>query len=806
MSAISHRVKPPLAGLRDGAEGAKLSAIKGRVQVNAKKTLIVSASVIASLAALGAAPAFAQVDEITVTAQKVEQNLQDVPIAVTALTGDQIDATGAVNIEQLQQIVPSLNFRKGTTSANSALVLRGVGTISFSIAAEPSVSTVVDGVVLSRSGQAFADLYDIERIEVLRGPQGTLFGKNASAGLLNIVTKGGTDQFEGRLDLGAFEGQEYRAKASVSGPLMENLTARLTGFYGNYDGNITNVFGGGRNKVNGYERWGSRLVFDWDPTDFAKIRLAADFARSDDDCCAEVTGVNRGVVSGANLDSEIGFIHNTGEDTRAVNHNLVTTTEDTTWGASIQGDFDVLSGHTFTVIGAYRNWENVETREGDFLPRAIVGTAELHDRGTVETDQYSVEARLASPQGQRLEYLVGGFFWHSDNTQLFRRQDITCATSTLPIDPVTGARPCNLADTVNTLYPTANSISDVSVQNYAFFGQATFHATDALRLIGGVRWTHDEVDFVHTRAPGVNLTTGLPATGPGIVAAPAGGLLSAVPPGNGTNVSAGSTDNSNFSGKAVVQYDFTDDIMGYASYTRGYKGPAFNVFFNHTAPNNAVPLDAETSNAYEAGFKTRFFDNRLQLNLAGFFAEYDGFQANNFINVGGALVSTLTNAGTVTTAGFEADFVATPTHWWTLTGGVAYADAKVKEFNPNPFTGVPSTFNGTPLLLAPKWSASLISEWEAPFFFGLRAFPRMSWTYQSDQFSELGRVGPIDQHSLVDASLGFSDRDDRYRLTFLVKNILDDSYVTLNTSNGQRLHIPRDADRYVGVTFRANFN
>jgi iron complex outermembrane receptor protein len=763
-----------------------------------KRIHAMSASVVAIALAVG--PAVAQVDEIIVTSQKVEQNLQDVPISVTAVTGDALDAANAINAEQLNQIVPSINFRKGTTSANSGLVMRGVGTISFSIAAEPSVSTVVDGVVLSRAGQAFSDLYDIQRIEVLRGPQGTLFGKNASAGLVNIVTKGGSDEFEGEVNLGLFEESEYRAKASVAGPLGDSLSARLTGFYGNFDGHITNIFGGGDRRVNGYERWGSRFVLDWDASDSASVRLALDFARSDDDCCAEITGVSRG----ATLNAELGFDSTRGEDTRVVNHNLVTTTEDTTWGASLQGDFDIFNGHTFTMIGAYRNWENVEVREGDFLPRAIVGTAQLHDRGIVETDQYSLEARLASPKGQTLEYLIGGFFWHSDNGQLFRRSDITCASSTLALTPW-GARPCNLTDTVNTLYPTANSITDVNMENYALFSQATLNLTDTFRLIGGLRFTHDNVDFTHFRAPGVNAVTGLPATGPGIVAAPAGGLLSAVPPGNGTNLSTGETDNDNLSGRAVAQFDLTDNVMTYFSYSRGYKGPAFNVFFNHTAPSNAVPLDAETSNAYEAGFKSRFFDNRLQLNAAGFYAVYDGFQANNFITVGGALVSTLTNAGTVSTAGFEIDMAAEPADFWTLTAAVAHADAKVKAFNPNPITGAPSALNGTRLPLAPKWAASMASEWRAPFFFDMTAYLRGGWSYQSAQFSELGNVGPIDAHSLVDLSLGVGDADDRYRLTFHVRNVLNDSYVTLNTSGGQRLHIPRDADRYVGVTLRAGF-
>ncbi|MFM7403524.1 MAG: TonB-dependent receptor plug domain-containing protein, partial [Erythrobacter sp.] len=215
----------------------------------ALRALALSAS---SLALAHTAPAMAQVEEIVVTAQKVKDDVQDVPIAITAVSGDRLAQAVVFNLESISTVVPSVTFRKGTTSANSAIVMRGVGTISFSVAAEPSVSTVVDGVVLSRSGQAFADLLDIERLEVLRGPQGTLFGRNASAGLINIVSKGGTDEFEAEFNADLFEGEEYRLRAALSGPIGENLSARLTGFYGTFDGNITNINGGRRNTVNGY--------------------------------------------------------------------------------------------------------------------------------------------------------------------------------------------------------------------------------------------------------------------------------------------------------------------------------------------------------------------------------------------------------------------------------------------------------------------------------------------------------------------------------------------------------------------------
>jgi len=757
----------------------------------------------AMAALLVTSPAMAQeaddsvgIEEIIVTAQKVSEDVQDVPIAITALTGERLEQAGTTSLESIGRLVPSVTFRKGTTSANSAIVMRGVGTITFSVAAEPSVSTVVDGVVLSRSGQAFMDLVDAERMEVLRGPQGTLFGKNASAGLVNIVSKGGTDERKLDTRIDWYEGNELRLRGSASGPLGGNLSARVTGFYGKYDGNITNIYGGKSEKVNGYEHWGLRGILDY-RGDSAKLRLIADLFKADDDCCADVTTVSRG----ATLDAELGLPGGVaqGPNQRYVNHNLVTNTRDKQWSLTASGDFDVAESHTLSLVAGYRNWWNEELREGDFLPRAVVGTVELHDTGVVRTKQLSFEARLASDPAKPFFYQVGAFAWSSDNQQDFTRRDISCATSTLPV-AASGARPCNVADTVNTLFPTATSFSDVDVRNYAVFGQATYRFTEQLSLTGGLRYTWDKLSYRHTRAPGVNATNGTPATAAGISGNPAGGTIASG--GNGTNISTGSSSNGNLSGKAVLQFEPSDDVMIYASYTRGYKGPAFNVFFNHTAPTNAVPIDEETSNAFEAGIKSQFLDNKVQLNLSAFTVQYDGFQANNFVLLNGGVVSNLTNAGKVKSDGFEADLIIAPIAGLTLRASGAYADAKVKQFNPNPLTNAPDARNGTRLPLAPKFSYNLGMDYERPVG-GIVVYFSTDYRHVGKQFSDLGESGPIAAYGQWNASLGFSDADDKYRLTLQVRNISDESYALLNVSNGQRLQIPRDADRYFGVSLRA---
>lgn len=252
----------------------------------------------------------------------------------------------------------------------------------------------------------------------------------------------------------------------------------------------------------------------------------------------------------------------------------------------------------------------------------------------------------------------------------------------------------------------------------------------------------------------------------------------------------------------MLQYEPSDDVMLYGSYTRGYKGPAFNIFFNHTAPANALPIDEELSDAFEIGVKSQFWDRRVRLNLAAFTVQYDGFQANNFVLLNGAVVSNLTNAGTVKSEGFEADLVVAPVAGLTFRASAAYADARVKAFNPNPLTNAPDARNGTRLPLAPQFVYNIGGDYETDLG-GVRMYLSTDYRHSSTQFSDLGEQGRIDPYGVWNASLGFSDPDDKYRVTFHARNITDESYVLLNVQAGQRLQIPRDADRYFGIGLRA---
>ncbi|MBU1375652.1 MAG: TonB-dependent receptor [Alphaproteobacteria bacterium] len=741
----------------------------------------------AAVLMLGAQPALAQtvgeatsLGEIVVTAQKREEKLQEVPAAVSVISGDALAARGSVNLEGAQYLVPTLNFRKSGTTINQTLFLRGVGTSTFSIAGEPSISTVVDGVVFSRAGEAFSDLIDVERIEVLRGPQGTLFGKNTSAGVINIVTKRPGDTAGGYVEGGAFSnGGEYRVRAGVDVPFSDTVKGRFTAFYGTYGGNLRNVTLDKR--VNGYEHWGVRGVIVANPSESLALTIIADYRESDDDCCAELIGTVPTNLTATVLPTP------RGDRTRRVAQDLVTATTEKSGGVSLQADWSV-GEQTVTYIGSYREYDNTEIRDGDWLPRAYVGFNQLHDVGPQTSNTLTQELRLTSPADQFFSYVVGAYYSRAETERTFTRNDIVCTLTPAP----TVITPCGATGTVITR-PTGTANFGSVFKNYALFGQGVANLNDRLRLIAGLRFTADKLSVFHSR-----VTT---LAGPGIQ--PSFGPF------------ADSTSNDNISGKAGVQYDLAPTSTAYATYSRGYKGPAYNVFYNLTATGTNV-IDAETADSYEVGLKNTLLGGKLVLNLAAYYAKYHNFQANNPDTVAGVLVTRFTNAGTISTRGGELDFLFRPASDLNISGGLAYTDAKVDKFKV-PTNGVVTGVvpSGTQLGYAPKWKGSLAIDYRIRDVGPVDVILGAQGSFQSKQIAQFDASAvirdatTIDSYGLVDLSAGIADHDDRYRLMFQVKNLFDTSFASAITSGGPggayRYLIPREADRYYGLTARVNF-
>jgi iron complex outermembrane receptor protein len=770
-----------------------------RTRVPGSKGRRASLVALAVASALAASAAQAQestggqenLGEIVVTAQKREQRLQEVPIAISVVSGDQLDARGGFNIEGMTALVPSLTLRKTNVSLNQSLFLRGIGTVTFAIAAQPSVAFVLDGVVLTGAGEAFGDLYDVERVEVLRGPQGTLFGKNASAGVVNVVSKRPGNEFGGYVDAGFYEDEEITVKAALDTPLTDTLRGRTTLSWGNFPGFIDNVStsaAGG--KANGYYRKGVRTVWTLDPSDNLSFTFSADYRKSDDPCCAEVigtvpTGAQATIVRNALAGTDIGA----GDEGRKVRANTEMRSREEAYGAALQADIS-LGEHTLTSITSWRRWDVTEVREGDFLDigAAFNGITQTADFGPQELKTLSQELRIASPSGGTFEYVAGVYYSDTDAERYFQRDVTLCS----PLAGIAANAPC---PTANWVVATSGATFGADFQSIAAFGDGTWNVSDRFRLIGGLRWTQDDLSYFHA-----GRRTTLP---PGVTSPP--GINTAFVP------LAGDDKSSEVSGRAGLQFDWSDTFMTYATYARGYKGPAYNVFFNMTV-NNAPVIEAETADSYEVGFKSTLGGGSTIVNGAVFKADYSNFQTNNFYFIGTTLVTSLTNAGDVSTQGAELEFVTKPNDVVTLSGGIAYTDAQIEKFNTPPGQA-PTAVKGDPLPFAPKWKGNLSAEWRLALG-SIDVIPSVTGSYQSDQYADIGRRAAlanrkIDAYGTIDATLAFATKDDRYRLTLVGRNLTDQSYAALLQTGGPagtvRYVIPRDADRYFGAQLRVNF-
>ena len=754
-----------------------------------------------------AAPAMGQsvIEEITVTAQKREENITDVPLAISVLGKETIDGAHASNLEELQALIPAVSFRTGNTTRNSALTIRGIGTVSFSIAAEPSVSTVVDNVVLGRSGQAFGDLYDLERVEVLRGPQGTLFGKNASAGVVNITTQRPGEELEGYISATFYEDDEYQLRGRISGPLTDDLRGSVTVLSSEFDGYIRNVFN--NETINGYDKQGIRAMLEYDVSDATEVLLIFEDYDADNDCCVDLEAR----ASGRNPMSEAAppgpdlFL-----DQRLADHDFETRTLDSTTAMSLQIE-TAVGDYTLTSITAQRTWENTEFREGDFTSIAGDSTLpvfgvpfQLHDIGPQEWRQFSQELRLASPTGEAFEYQVGLFYWNIDSQRNFTR-DASCQNNNGQLDAAIAnhlqfelGQPNTPADVAafiaaNNITCGANDIvsatgfMDTEFDNFAVFGQGSYAFSDTLRALFGLRFTRDEVSFSHNR---INFDE---------FGRRGVGVRPRYSDGNNqfdTDLS-GSTDETNVSGKIGIQWDATDSLMTYLTYSTGYKGPAFNVFYNMD-DDDVNPIPEETSQNIEIGLK--YARDWGLISLAFYDTQIDDFQANNFDPSSGTTETGFTTGGDVETQGVELDMIWAPTDQLTLNGGFAFSDSSAKVA-------------GSPALpFAPDTKISFAGNYEWPLASGASMRLNASYIYTDEKLS--GNIGQtavsnpevlLPDYSILNASFGYHTEDDKLSITLIGKNLTDESFATTYSGDGFRYQIPRDASRYFGVNFRLNY-
>jgi iron complex outermembrane recepter protein len=716
-----------------------------------------------------------QLPTFQVEATLRSEPLLNVPIPVAVVTGEQLLDLQLENISDVTEMTPSLTFRAGSSNKDTSLLIRGVGTITTSPGAEPDVSTVVDGVALARPGQATMDLVDVDHIEVLRGPQGTLFGKNSSVGAVNVVTKDPSDKKQGYIDAAYFAGNnEEIIHAGISGPIEPGkLFASFALLFDQYDGNVHNIYE--NQQVNGFRNWGFRTKLLYTPSSTFKATFIASYVNSYSTAPAAgpfveaynitfPTGVFK-PASAAALATIAPVVPS--PDNLTVNSSLLGHVYDQNGGVSANMEW-TLSDYKLNSISAYQHWFNNQFEDTQIAAVPTVGQTVSHDMGFLYFDQYSEELRLTSPTGKLLEYVAGLYFENAKDSESYRR-DIIQETAAFPY-PINNSGDAHYGTTGDT---------------YAVYGEGTWHLAPAVRLVTGFRETHDTLDFYHSRisssavsVPGINPTLAY---------------------------HTGSTSANGFSGRASLQYDVNKDAMVFVTYTRGYKGPAYNVFFNQTALQVGA-LNPETSDDYEAGIKAAALNNRLQFTVTAFDTIYHNYQANFATLVSGTPVTNLINAGQVSSKGVEADFRARLNRNFTLSGSGSYVDAKVDSFNTPPGT---TSVNGQPLPFAPHWKENINLEYHDQLNKSTKVFANTNYQWQSQEIFQLTETPDTIQPSygIWNASFGFAWPDEGLRVTFFCKNITDTHYATLLTELGGMVwrNVPRDDQRYFGFSVRKEF-
>ncbi len=753
---------------------------------------------VTAAAVFGAAtPAFAQeaavVDagegqDIVVTAQKRAERLQDVPLAVSAVSGDQLQTLSINNPMELRYVAPSLNYQSSVNTRGEGFAIRGIGTAIFSDTVEQSVGVVIDGVPLARPGQAVADLIDIERVEILRGPQGMLFGKNASAGVISITTKAPeyNNSLQGRISYATKD--EVKANLIANLKLSDTVAFRVAYAQTTRDGIIRNIE---RNELyNGRDSRGVRARLLWEPTSSLTVNLLSDWGKSKQLCCAWTARSAPSTSLFGQLNAAAGITPGPRNLEVASDEQSYQNTEN--WGGSLQVDLDV-DWATLTSISAYRSWKTADDSDADILPINFL----VVNSGASWLDQYSQEFRVTSPSGGRFEWVAGLFLNYTRN-----RGHVEAAGNRGQIFPV------------DTYYGSA--VDSVTKNNSAaVFGQLAYEPVEGLKLIAGGRYTAEKVEYTGNMYTMPSATVGTPGRFIGPV--------------------YGRSSVENFSGRATLQYSFDRDIMVYASVARGYKGPGVDT--QGVVQSSLTIIRPEIPTSYEIGLRSQFLDRRVTLNITGFATDFKDFQASVFDVRESPARFVLSNAGKLRTRGVEADVQIRPLPSLSLNGSLTYADSTYKDFKniscysdqPVLPLGTPRTSpreciritptqavtygDGNPLSNAPKLTYSLTASYQH-MVSDYRIDSSLNWFWR-DKVSFDAAGNPLMTqvaYGLLNANIGVGPDNDTWRLSFFARNILDKHFVNRVTGQGVyggagiSVQWPSpDAERLLGVALDVKF-
>ncbi len=623
------------------------------------------------------------IDEVVVTARRREENIQDVPIPVTALSGSELDNRSAEDLRDLTRLTPNLDFQGSATASNSAQVfLRGIGQINWSPVQDPKIGVYVDGVYLARPQGAVFDFLDIDRVEVLRGPQGTLFGRNTTAGLIHVVSKRPEEEFDYSVNAGVGNRGQVRASAMLNAPLGDTLSARLAIQHRETDGYVENTATG--------EDWNSensqmgRLSLRWEASEKLLADLIVDWQRTREHGSlghCEWRGPDNGALG---LPGFMGVAHVLGvydeiRDTcnattryRSTENGDPDSNVDSV-GITLHLDID-LGFATLTSISSWRDMEEYNGSWG-LATDTVGGVGYLEVNGTEDNpyEQWSQELRLSGTSfDDRLDWTIGGYIFEEDainhlDVPLFRGfVPPDCAASALL--PYCEELFPGSASTIGGAYYygvviglSRTNAYDVTNGSEALFGEITWRFLDQWTLTAGLRYTWDDRDFRRTEI----LSSGVPNP---MLSCPDG-----TPPENAI-ICIASAKFSEWTPRAILGYQPSEQIMLYGGFSRGYSSGGFN---QDTAMR---PYEPEISDNWEAGIKSTWLDNRLLLNLTAFHNSYENQQITVGRIVNGQPAADLINAQKATLYGVEGEFRAELGAGFYVLGTFGVLGGKYDEF------------------------------------------------------------------------------------------------------------------------------
>ncbi|KAB2518665.1 TonB-dependent receptor [Pseudomonas sp. GXM4] len=732
-----------------------------------------------------------QLETVTVTTRRREESSQDVPTPMSVVSGQNLETQRVYRIQDLQQLVPSVNVAY-MHARQSSVSIRGLGNNPASDGLEGSVGLYIDNVYLGRPGMAVFDLMDIEQLEVLRGPQGTLFGKNTTAGVINISTRAPSFTPERSIETSVGEDGYFQTKGTISGPLNDQLAGRFSAYRTRSDGDIKNEYDG--HDLNGGSREGFRAQLLFKPNEDFNLRWIGDYNEEDSSAGTRVLYNTGPTINGVNLyearASAAGatLVNGRHRKVNLDNDQHVTVHQG---GTSVEANWTLPSDFTLTSVSSYRFW--------NFTPRNDDGLnvpASYNAGVSVEDKQYSQEFRLASPKGEFFDYVVGAYYFGSD-------LDNKSFSYYGPQADIWNGTPAgSLANVISV------GNGHIQTDSFALFAQGTWHLSERLDFTAGVRGTYEEKNASVSRN------------------APVGGVAVAGAAANARRGRAGVYDSGDLnqyssspSGLLNLSYRITDDVLGYATLSHGEKSGGVNLAVGSapTAGADSLLIGTERANNAELGFKSTLWDRRLQLNANVFWTQVNAYQTNAYDAAN--RVQYLTNAGSVRSRGIEFESTVVPLRGLTLNFNGSYNDVSYLSYKDAPCPpevsqapGAPAScdLSGHQVVGASKWIGNANGEYKWNLANGFEPYVTGSYAFRSKAVGtvEDSDYGQIPSYAVVNLSTGLRGdfNQGQWDVSLWLKNAFDKTYyTTLWTGGNGGYEGLLGTPRTLGVTGRYDF-